>query len=527
MEQVGAFEQLNELDRDEEIEGRVAIHDSDHVEVKLDCRLGANSKSRYRVETYFFVPGSLGLNKSTYSRQHFYNDVQTYLRFKTPSIPLAELADRAKADSPLAQIRSLLEGSQRARRDRELPKELSYQLRMFGCVARARMRYRIGAIKERIAGLPEGEDRYQVLVADIGAMTNRFSDEVEHLLGEWRALRASFLDVTTKPATRDMYLHVDEYLSLVAEESITLLVRYVDRSESLNGEMTSARSRLCELLMSEREYRAGAGYVTAKSLNGSGETFVYRRSMLKKLVTSVLWLEVDKQQEGKTIADAAAAFAAGIAMLFAVLATIFATQLWMINTSAFVAAAVVTYMLKDRIKDWLKRYFSRRINRFLPDYNVNIRDPMTDEDIGSSRETFGYVSQEHVPDDVLRLRHQQAQSEVETEAKQEVILRYDKEIRLRSKEVIQRMHLEDYDLNDITRFALWQMLIRADDPKYAVPMYDPEDDIVEKRAFRRVYHLNIVMVFYAGARGSEATSMQHLRVIFDKQKIRRLEHIER
>jgi len=519
MVQVRAGETYHELDREEEIDGRVAIHDSDHVEVKLDCRLGGAAKSRYRVETYFFVPASLGLNENSYTRQHFYNDVQTYLRFKTPTIPLATLADPESPNSPLAEIRRLLERSQRNPKDRRLPRQLSYELRMFCCVARARLRDRAKAIRDGIARLPEDTERYDVLIADIAAISERFANELEQLVTEWRALRAPMLDVTTNTDTREMYLHADEYISLVVEENITQLIRSMDRSEFINGQMANARGRFAERLMAERNYRIGARYDTASSANG-GELFVYRRSLLKKLVTSVLWLEVDKQHKGKTLGDIVAALAAGIAMLFAALATIFAKYVWMLNTSAFVAAAVVTYMFKDRIKDWLKRYVSRRIGRFLPDYSVNIRDPMTNEQIGSSRESFGYVSPERVPDAVSELRHAQSDSDVARESKKEVILRYDKEIRIHSKDVIQRMHLAEYDVNDITRFALWQMLIRADDPKYAMPIYDPDDDKVRKQSFRRVYHLNIVMVFHAGTRKQQTTTMRHLRVIFDKHKIR-------
>ncbi len=515
----------HDLDQDEEIDGRVAIHDSDHVEVKLECHLAAGARSRYRVETYFFVPRSLGLNAANYPRDQFYNDVQTYIRFKTPSIPLATLADRHAPESPLALIRGLLDRAHQRPRDRALRAELRYELRMFGCVARARMRNRVAAILDHIGALAGAEDQYQVLVDDIVAMAARLADDITTLLREWRELRASFVDGTASDSSRDMYLHVDEYLSLAAEEKLTAVVRAIDDSDSLNGQMSNIRGRLCELLVEERNYRASAGYVTATRVNGAGERYVYRRGVLKKLVASVLWLEVDKQHERRALGDVAAAIAAGIAMLIAVLATLYASQRWMTNTAAFVAAAVVTYMLKDRIKDWLKGYFSRRIHRVLPDYNIAIRDPMTDEYLGSSRETVGFVPADRVPEEVRRLRHQQAQSPIETEAKQEVVLRYDKEIRLRNTQVVERMHLTDYALNDITRFALWQLMARADDPKHAMAIYSPELDRIENVRFRRVYHLNIVMVLCAGAGASETRSMRHLRVIFDKHKIRRLEQI--
>lgn len=512
------------LDRDEAIDSRVAVHDSDHVEVKLDCHLGGAKNSRYRVETYFFVPRSLGLNEQTYSRAQFYHDVQTYLRFKTPVLPMAQLADPSAEGSPLAQIRTLSGELRRSPRIRSLAAALSYELRMFGCILRANLRDQVAAIKVRVRKLPDGERARAILVDDIRTIGGRFLDDLDALLTEWRGLRATLLHEPMPRRTRDTYAMVDEYISQAVELHLTNLLRAIDRGPQPDEVLEGLRGRARAALLAERDYRVGAGYGNDWE-DGDGEHFVYRRGMLKKLVTSVLWLEIDKEEEGRSMGDLVAGFAAGVAMLFTVVAALLSRRMWMINSAGFVIAAVVTYMLKDRMKDWIKRAFHRGFNRWLADYKVNIRDPMTGALIGKSRESFRYVKEDQVPPEVLALRRRRSGSPVEIDAKREVILAYDKEIRLESKALRERMHLEDYDLNDISRIALRELLIRADDPNQALAIYDQDDDRVVKRNFHKVYHLNLVMVLGAGRGKDRSESKRHLRVVFDKKAIRRLEEV--
>jgi hypothetical protein len=519
---------FTDLDRDEAIDGRVGVHDSNHVELKLDYKLGTTGKhSRYRVEAYFFVPAALGLNEQSYGRDHFYNDLQTYIRFKTPRIPLDALG-RETDTSPLLHIVRLSDELRANPRRRELEHQLRYELRMFGCVARANLRDRVDSLSHRIDELSAGDSQQSILIGDICAIAQRFLEDLAKLVDTWRALRPVVLELP--PRIRDTFQLVDEYLSLAIEIKLTALIRQLDRSPALNGEASWVRARSRELLLAERDYRAGAGYPSshARSENDDdddGEELIYRRSMLKKFVTSVLWLEIDKNKEGTAIADLGAGIAAGTAMLFAVLATILHMHVWMVNTAPFVIAAVVTYILKDRMKDWLKRFFSKRTSRFLADYSVGIRDPLTGAELGRSREVFRYLSLAKVPEKVLARRRKQTRSPGEIDAKPEIVFKYDKEIRLQNQEIRERLHLEEYDLNDISRFALWQLMVRADDPLCTLPVFDPNADRVKKQAFRKVYHLNVVMLFHAGAGPDATVDTRHLRVVFDKQAIRRLEEV--
>jgi hypothetical protein len=245
--------------------------------------------------------------------------------------------------------------------------------------------------------------------------------------------------------------------------------------------------------------------------------------MLKKLVTSVLWLEISKQKDGRGLGNFVAAVAAGAAMAFALLAALFGSRMGFVsNTWGFVLAGTVTYMFKDRIKEWLRGFLSSQTGRWMADYATEIHDPVSGSEIGRCRESFNYVEAKAIPQDVWALRHSSSKSQIEVEAKPETVIKYEKEVRLSSASVIERLHLADYEINDIMRFCVSHFLVRADDPIVRVPIYDPQTDEVVRREFLKTYHVNVVMVISSAA---TAPMFKRIRVVFDKRGIRRLDRL--
>ena len=98
--------------QDDLIDSRIEIHDSDHFEVKLDYSIDPKRrKNSYRVEMFLFTPLSLGITQDSYRKKQFYNDIQAYIRFKTPNLPLAALLNPDDEGSPLTRLgRALPDG---------------------------------------------------------------------------------------------------------------------------------------------------------------------------------------------------------------------------------------------------------------------------------------------------------------------------------------------------------------------------------------------------------------------------------
>ncbi len=501
------------------IESRIGVHDSNHFEVKLDYSIRAHGQSRYNVDYYFFVPSSLGVNKHTYSDDRFFSDVQAYIRFKTPNSTLAKLTS---ATSPLQSIRELAIALRSNPSDTKTLETLSNELRMFGCVARANIRDRVRVLRNHLLKLRDGDSNL-LLQNDIASISSCLILEISECLAEWRKLRPDFNDGRLPVSCNETFSYVDEYLSLVTEMKLATLLYRMGQIDIAGHEgLQVARTQARDLLIAERQYRQDARYATPTG-GHEDDHFVYRLGLLKKFVMSVLWLDISKEKEGKRAANFGAAIAAGFAMFFALLATILAGQIYGINSWNFVAAGVITYILKDRIKDWLKLFFGNRFSRFLADYSIRIHDPLTGKRIGRCRESVGFRDMEDVPPEVLQCRRRDAKSSIETMAKPETVLHYSKEVYLQGQDIIERMGLEDYNINDIVRFSVSEFLVRADDPTSRIPYYSEESDAVERRDFRKVYHINLIMVLTT--KDSKRFILKRVRVIFDKHAIRELQEV--
>ena len=513
---------LREIELDDDvIESRIGVHDSNHFEVKLDYLIGNHGRSRYNVDYYFFVPASLGINKHTYRSEKFFSDVQAYIRFKTPSRSLESLAGK---DSPLHSIRELAATLREKATDEDALRQLSHDLRIFGCVLRANIRDRIMGLRENLRETENGPSENQLRLDDAGHIGSSLIADIETSLQGWRSLRPEFVDGRLPAVCNETYAYVDEYIGLVVEMKLASLLRRIDKLRlKTDGALGEARNEARSLLLAERKYRGQAGYPT---ITGGDEDdhFVYRQGLLKKFVMSVLWLDISKEKEGRRAANVGAAIAAGFAMFFALVATVFAAEAYDINSWNFIAAGVITYILKDRIKDWLKGFVGARFSRFLADYSIRILDPVSGKRIGHFRESFSYCEAEDLPEDVLRCRRKDAKVSIEPMAKPEQVIHYAKEVNLRGKDIIERMDLEDYNLNDIVRFSLAHFIVRADDPTSSISYFVEETDSVERRDFRKVYHLNLVMVLHSKESGR--SMLKRVRVIFDKKAIRELQEVQ-
>lgn len=505
---------LSEILIEDLIDSRVGVHDRTNFEVKLDYTIDPDRDNRYRVESYFFIPTALGINKQSYASEKFYSDVRAYIRFKTPTLSGHDLAENG---SPLVRARELIAEPIDLARSEALRDQLSHELRLFGCIVRARLRDSVNDFRDRLKPLKKRPE-LEVAIDDLRASFGRFAASIDGLLESWRGLRSEVHESEFPRQMRETYQFVDEFISLELETRLSKLIAGIDKCKI--DAFAEVRRRFRDHILDERRYRRGAGY---KVVDDHNDFFVYRRGKLKKFVMSVLWLEVAKEKEGRRLVNVGAAIAAGVAMTFAVLATIAQSHRWAINTSEFVVAAVITYMLKDRIKDWLKNFFASRLTRFLFDYSVTVRDPVSDRALGRCREALNYIDLGDVPRSVMELRRRDASVSIEAEAKPETVIRYEKEVRLDGQAAIDRLGAEQFDLNDIMRFSLARFLQRADDPVAAVPLLDEETDQVVNVPFRKLYHLNLILVLRSATHDLE--SMKRIRVVFDKDAIRRLDDV--
>jgi hypothetical protein len=473
------------------------------------------------VESYFFVPKSLGINRQTYDRDQFYGDVFSYIRFKTPVVSLEELCERDDSESFIGYMRLLAKQLRERPGSGEKKRKLRQEMRMFGCVVRAQLRDHAKKLEEGIRALSNSEIGVDAHVQKLGSDGMRLMEQVDTILLHWRDVKKELLNSARK--VRESWDYVDEYLSITIEGKGTDLIRAID--ESGQKGLSMLRDRLKRAVVHEQDYRIERGYMSVtKEIDNQNKHYLYRRGVLKKFVQSVLWLEVSKEKEGGEAIHLGAAIAAALTMALALTLTLWQSQRFAINTWGFVIAGSMIYVLKDRLKELIRQYMSSRMAGFFPDYSVQVKDPETGTELGRCKETFGYREPKDVPKDVLDLRHEGRPKSMEAQAKPEVVLYYRKDIRLRGSEVVKRLHLANYEVNDIIRFGIQDFLVRADDPIAVVPTYDVKADAVVRRSFPKVYHMNVIMVWRADA-APEKPIFHRVRVVFDKHGIQYLDSI--
>lgn len=500
-----------DLGTEDVIDSRIGVHDINQFEVKLDYAIDpARRTNRYRVDTFFFLPYSLGVGPLTYGREQFYADVQAYIRFKTPSIALQRLLDPNSEVSPFAKIDRLAPKLAAQPADSQLVAKVEHELLLLGCLIRSNLRDGLAGI---VAELPTGRDvsgLCAALAAGIDQVMTRLRLICQRAHNErWPVQLLETVDLT------------DEYVSVICEMQFTTLVAAIDVALARGGSPVPARAVMTARIVAERLHRRAAGYPAILHDEGDNEHFVYRRGYLKKVVMSVLFLKIRRAAEGKTAADLAGAAAAALAMLVATAAAIVAQARYGLNTLPFIVALVASYVVKDRVKEWLRQYLAGKMAPLIADYAVDIRDPADDAAIGNCRETFTWLQPAQVPTDVWQRRHAGAGGAIEIRTKAELVMHYRKVIELRS-DIIGGRHRRLHDINDIIRFDVSRFLARADDGLQPVSRYLPDEDRVVELKLPKVYHLNLVFVLTAMDR-KNAEQIQRVRVVFDKAGIKRVE----
>jgi hypothetical protein len=246
--------------------------------------------------------------------------------------------------------------------------------------------------------------------------------------------------------------------------------------------------------------------------------------VLKKFISNVLYLNTEIS-EWEGLSQIPLVIAAGFAMLFAAVVTLFAQNRYTTNSIPFIVVVVVSYVFKDRLKDWLKLFLSRGLVRWTADRKIRIRDPYSGRVIGNLKEAFSFSDESRIPASILYCRQVDNITSVDEEGKPERIIKYEKEVSLLPAR-ISRFHERRRDLNDIMRLNIDDFLKQADDPVVDYLHLDPATGELQHVQCQRVYHVNIVFTYRSiDAKKQSAERMERIRLVFNRDGIVRLDQV--
>jgi len=497
------------------IQQAVKPHDKYQIEIKLDYALQEASKTRYQVETYFFVPPNLGISAATYSKADFYCDIQNYIRLKTPTLILRDFTE--SPTSPMQVIEEIIKQSNWVNEAEHL-QPLITNLKLLSAMLKSSIRDHLNHIQRRINEATPKSNLHLI----INHLVEEFLAETAKISARYGDLFPIFNLPTVDEQIFTAYMLTDESISILIEEGLIDLFQIVDAHLKEKGAQEFKR-RLNERVQKETEHRRLRGYASLLNSTQENEKYLFRASVLKKYASSILHLSAEVQPEGGQLEHLAFAMAAGISMVFATMLGFYFQQRYGNLTFPFFISLVIGYMFKDRIKEIVRSIFAQQLESILPDRRITIRTA-NGKRLGILKEKVRFIPETEVPAGVLQIRNRDKFSELENDGRGEYVIRHSKKVTLYNNafKQIYGKSQKITSINDIIRYD-----IRAYLNKMAEPVqirHYLEDEQLHPVTCHKVYHLNLVSR-YTTSHPQEARIHKRLRLVLNREGIKRIEHI--
>lgn len=473
--------------------------------------------SLYTQEFYLFIPNSLQINANTYSKESFYLDQTNLIRYKTPEFTFEQLLDMKSKRSPLTRIQLLCDQAD----DHEHRKALSDEIKLLANVVRSMLRREI---KTLVFSL--GNRQSIKLPEDFAKRTLTLCDHIKQLRERYALAEQKCLDNWHDPLFYRQMLYIDEFLSYSISHYLTGLLESV----RLTGrqDMEAVDKALCDVLLKEKQLSDLLVNSGNKSTGNSeeAETVLYRYSLLNKFVLDALHLATNRFSMDQRYQHWIGGVSAGIAMgiyftLFAWLGNVF-----VINSAPFLFLMVVCYILKDRIKDWLRNFSYLQASRWFPDYTTVIKSQNGNGNgnVGVIKESFSFIDPPQLSKDLNTMRNVEFHSVLETVERPENVIFYKRlvEINPQSSSALYS------GVNIIFRFNIYHFLRKAADPSETHLTIDPQTKKLISIRLPKVYHLNLIIRSTSNEENEPPkTELKKLKIVIDKNGIKRIEQLSR
>lgn len=472
-------------------------HDNFSVEFKFGFVGGEDApRHDFAVNTWVFVPNSLDINPQTYGKDQFYRDIKSNVRLITPVYLLRELADKESLP-----FRNLRDACHRLAVEHSAAAMENYesQIKMFVAIFKSALRNH----SLHVDGCGT--------VGEIAYLSDDFVTEARKIVNEYRSIYQLVNVPTVEPHLRGYYLFGDEILSYIIDVQTLRILKKIDRMNE--RQLDGVRERLVELMREEKEYKREKGYGTVDESEPEGNRqLVFRYGMLKKYVESDLYIRLNKKRDGFAVEQLYYSIAAGLAMIFATAVAWFAQLKYGNITGPLFIVLVVSYMLKDRIKDLMRYYFAHRLGNKYFDNKAQIK--IHDRAVGEIKEGVDFIREPNTPKEVLDVRSRSSLVEAENRIFEEKILLYRKRIVLDSKALNSHSMYYVNGINEILRFHTNRFTQKMDNPEVPVNTLDDEG-VVQTVRVQKIYYLNMVMQLCEG----EDVSYKRFRIVMTRNGI--------
>ena len=456
----------------------ISIQAKKHDDFSVEFKFGFNTKEdgvkdNYSVNAWMFVPNSLDINPENYGKKQFYRDIKSNVRLITPVYLLREIAQ--DTSQPLVSLKAALENvvadGSRASLD-----AYEYHLKMFAAIFKSALRDHASHLRS-VRSLETAE----YLVED-------YVENSKLVLAKFRNLY-KIIDVpTVSDKIRTLFRLSDEFMSHMVELRTIRVIKGLD-SSTASDRCSGIRERFVSLITDEREYMKQMGYGLLTGDKSHDRQLVFHHGMLKKFIESELYINLDKKKDGVAVEQIYYSIAAGVAMIFAT-AVAWHTQMKYGNiTWPLFIVLVVSYMLKDRIKDLLRYYFAHKLGDKYFDKKASVT--IGNNKVGLIKEGFDFISRSKIPAEVMAIREKGSSVEDESRIFEEKILLYRKNVTIDDVALARNAYYPMKGINEIMRLHLTRFTHKMDNPEVPIDTFDDQGHLMTV-SIPKIYYVNIV-----------------------------------
>lgn len=487
------------------IDIKVRIHDKFSFEFKISFiatrKSIENDINEFSINTWMFVPNSLDINRSTYSKEQFYRDTQSNVRLITPIYRLKDIY--ASENSPLSRLEKAFENLLIDTTSEEKLSDYTFQIKMFSSIFKS-------ASRDRAYFIIEEKDENRVL-----ELVREYIHDMTSIVRHYRRLESI---VNTSSITEDQlqyFMFGDDFIGNIVQQQTFRMMR------GLENRLVYAKIKdsLLALVNSENQYKQTKGYSLLDTTDPSNNYLVVmRRGILKKFIESDLFLYTKKSKDGALAEQFYYGIAAATSMIFATVVS-FSAQLHYGNfTTPLFFALVISYVFKDRIKDLMRYYFSTQLGKKYFDTKRELE--IQNKKIGWTKEAFDFAPESKVPAEIMSIRKRTPLVEAENKIYNEQIILYKKLVNLSSSSINRYKGYQFVGINDVTRFNLTHFIQKMDN-EY-IPIYIPdEQDGYIKMTSEKVYALHFIL----RCQGHENLYFRKFRLLFNRGGIKEITEI--
>ncbi len=487
------------------IEVATKVHDKFSIEFKTSFVTRRKLKDNdFSAFMWFFVPQSIDINKDTYPKSQFYQDIKSNVRLITPKFIMRDIAGGSA--EPLGKITQAF-NALASSPTRTATREYEYQIKMFAAITHS-------SARDASNYIMSGKHS----TGDLVAMIQNYVKDYTSVLTAYRDLRTIINQPTITDEMMSCYHYGDEYMSNMLLYYCTSMLDCLLRRH--DERLSPAVKCLQDCLRSENDYREARGYANIKvdAPDGNREA-MFRHRVLKKYVDSDLFLDVPKKKDGKLVEQLYLSIAAGLAMMFATVVSFTFQQKFGNFTLPFFIVLVISYMIKDRIKELSRYYFAHRIGNKFFDNKADIL--IKEEKIGTIREAMDFISHKKLPQDVKRVRYSQRLMEAENRVSDEKILLYRMAVHVDREKLNGMTTYETVGINDIIRINVNSFLKKMDNPQVMRQVMN-DDGTVSEVMCDKLYYMNIVLqLSFDGT-----TTLRRFRVAVNRNGIDSISEVE-